>query len=86
MLGAGAWLYLEKLARGGARLYLDLACTSNRMAIPVVDLEGVFSSPDLSSCPQVAQIHSAFSTIGFVFIKNHGIPRKSVSSCDSDKL
>lgn len=52
--------------------------------IPVVDLEGVYSSPDLSSCPQVGQIHSAFSTIGFVFVKNHGIPRKSVSSFDSD--
>jgi isopenicillin N synthase-like dioxygenase len=47
-------------------------------SIPVVDFEGVSSTLELSSCPQVEQIHSAFSTVGFVFIKNHGIPRKLV--------
>ena len=47
-------------------------------AIPVVDLEGVFSVAELASCPQVDQIHSAFSTVGFVFVKNHGIARKTV--------
>ena len=49
------------------------------MAIPVVDLhEVLLSGADLGSCPQVEQLNSAFSTIGFVFIKNHGIPRKLV--------
>ena len=47
-------------------------------SIPVVDFDGVYSSTDLSSCPQVEEIHSAFTTIGFVFIKNHGIERKLV--------
>ena len=46
--------------------------------IPVVDFDGVFSCADLTSCPQTAQIHSAFTTVGFVFIKNHGIHRKLV--------
>ena len=46
--------------------------------IPVVDLESIFSVAELGSCPQVDQIHSAFSTVGFVFVKNHGIARKTV--------
>ena len=49
-------------------------------AIPVVDLDGVFSECELRSCPQVDQIHAAFSTVGFVFIKNHGISRETVSA------
>ena len=48
------------------------------MSIPVVDLEGVFSVIELGGWLQVDQIHSAFSTVGFVFIKNHGIARKTV--------
>ena len=47
-------------------------------SIPVVDFDGVFSCTDLSSCPQVEEIHSALATIGFVFVKNHGIERKLV--------
>ena len=45
------------------------------MAVPVVDFKGVFFSPDVSNCPQVKEIHSAFTTVGFVFITNHGIRR-----------
>lgn len=52
------------------------------MAIPVVDLQEVLSSSsDLEGYPpQVEQLNSAFSTVGFVFIKNHGIPRKLVQT------
>ena len=50
--------------------------------IPVVDLSGVLSSQDLASCPQVQQLHSAFTKVGFVFIKNHGIRRKLVITSD----
>ena len=46
--------------------------------IPVVDLEGVSTCSDLSTCPQVGEIHSAFTRVGFVFIKNHGIDKKLV--------
>ena len=35
-------------------------------------------STDLSTCPQVKEVHSAFSTVGFVFLKNHGVERKLV--------
>lgn len=46
--------------------------------IPVVDFDGL-SEQDIGNCPQVKEIHTAFSTVGFVFIKNHGIDRKLVS-------
>ena len=46
--------------------------------IPVVDFEGVFSSSDISALPQLQQLHSALSGVGFVFIKNHGINMKLV--------
>lgn len=47
-------------------------------SIPVVDFKGVSSCQDLATCPQVQQLHSAFTKVGFVFIKNHGIDRKLV--------
>ena len=47
--------------------------------IPVVDFKDINSNPDLSQCPQVEEINSAFTSVGFVFIKNHGIDRKLVS-------
>ena len=52
--------------------------TGNRQ-IPVVDIKDINSNPDLSQCPQVEEINSAFTSVGFVFIKNHGIDRKLVS-------
>ena len=47
--------------------------------IPVVDIKDINSNTDLSQCPQVEEINSAFTSVGFVFIKNHGIDRKLVS-------
>ena len=47
--------------------------------IPVVDIKDIKSNSDLSQCPQVEEINSAFTSVGFVFIKNHGIDRKLVS-------
>ena len=46
--------------------------------IPVVDFSDVFSCLDLSVCPQVKEINSALSSVGFVFITNHGIRRSLV--------
>ncbi len=51
------------------------------MAIPVVDFQALSAAekgvtPDL---PVIEELHSAFSTVGFVFITNHGIDRKLVS-------
>ena len=50
------------------------------MSIPVVDIAEVLSSSEgLDSCDAVEELHSAFTTVGFVFIRNHGIDKKLVS-------
>ena len=50
-------------------------------AIPVVNFREL-SSPgqdvDLADSPTVQELHTAFSTVGFVFLTNHGIGRKLV--------
>uniref|UniRef100_A0A1X7TWL7 Fe2OG dioxygenase domain-containing protein n=1 Tax=Amphimedon queenslandica TaxID=400682 RepID=A0A1X7TWL7_AMPQE len=53
------------------------------MAVPVVDFKDVLSCLDVSTCPQVQEIHSAFTTVGFVFITNHGIRRPLVDEAFS---
>ena len=51
----------------------------DNMSIPVVDIAEVLScSERLDSCDAVQKLHSAFTTVGFVFIRNHGIDRKLV--------
>ena len=54
--------------------------------IPVVDFSNVFSCLDLSVCPQVKEINSALSSVGFVFITNHGIRRSLVSISESSRI
>ena len=50
------------------------------MSIPVVDIAEVLSrSEGLDGCDAVQELHSAFTTVGFVFIKNYGIDKKLVS-------
>ena len=61
--------------------------------IPVVDFSAMsldVKDPDQSS-PAVKdlakQVYQAFSTIGFVYITNHGIPQETASlSCSYDLL
>ena len=50
------------------------------MAIPVVDFQSAVSSSGegLAASPVVQQLHAAFTTVGFVFLTNHGIDRKLV--------
>jgi len=49
------------------------------MSIPVTDFERILScSEGLSSCDAVQELHSAFTTVGFVFIRNHGIDRRMI--------
>ena len=51
------------------------------MSIPVVDIVEVLSrSEELDSCDAVQELHSAFTTVGFVFIRNHGIDKKLVGT------
>ncbi len=48
-------------------------------AIPIIDFSDILSgSKDLGSCPQVKELNSALSTVGFVFLKNHGIDKEMV--------
>ena len=54
--------------------------------VPVVDFsevnlekaaEGCFSNSNLQELTE--KIHQAFTTVGFVYLKNHGIPQEKVS-------
>ena len=54
-------------------------------SIPVVDFGQMSLQKTIEDCSfenmqQLAdEIHQAFSTIGFVYIKNHGIPQEKVN-------
>ena len=53
----------------------------DNMSIPVVDIAEVLSrSEKLDSCDAVQELHSAFTTVGFVFIRSHGIDKKLVGN------
>ena len=47
------------------------------MSIPVVNVSGVLSGV-IEKSPVLQQLHNAFTTVGFVFITGHGIPREMV--------
>ena len=59
-------------------------CEAMESSIPVVDfsqmsLEKVTEDFSPQSIQHLAdEIHLAFSTVGFVYLKNHGIPREKV--------
>ncbi len=46
--------------------------------IPVVDFKDISSNTNLSSAPQIQQLNSAFTDVGAVYIRNHGIDKKLV--------
>ncbi len=48
------------------------------MAIPVIDFQALSEEGLEPDGYVVEQFHSAFSTVGFVFITSHGIDRKLV--------
>ncbi|XP_064406736.1 uncharacterized protein LOC135351611 [Halichondria panicea] len=57
----------------------SIYASSEVEAIPVIDFSDILSgSKDLGNCPQVKELHSALSTVGFVFLTNHGIDKKMV--------
>ena len=41
--------------------------------IPVVDLKNLLSQDGHATCLEVQKLDSAFSSMGCVFLKNHGI-------------
>ena len=59
-------------------------CVAMESSIPVVDFsqmseEKVTEDYSPESIQQLAdEIHRAFSTVGFVYLKNHGIPQEKV--------
>ena len=60
----------------------SIAVLGSEMAIPVVDVSTACSEEVESGVVQ--QIHTAFSTVGFVFITGHGIPRQLVRAATLD--
>lgn len=55
---------------------------ATKNSLPLVDFESVLFSNNLAACPQVQEIHDAFTEVGFVFITNHGIDQELVSLKD----
>lgn len=65
----------------------------NISGIPVVDFSAMsltnkepLRENDESIKKLADQIHQAFSTIGFVYLKNHGIPQELVSTIRSAQI
>jgi isopenicillin N synthase-like dioxygenase len=53
------------------------------LSIPVIDFTNIIRADgvlDLTSCPEISQVHTAFTDVGFLFIKNHGIDRDIIKN------
>ena len=48
------------------------------MAVPIIDLSGV-NLDSVERDPVLQQLHDALTTVGFIFVTGHGIPRDKVS-------
>ena len=66
-----------------------LKMATNISGIPVVDFSAMSLQNESSvrensdAVKQLAEhVHQAFSTIGFVYLKNHGIPQEKVACKD----
>ena len=69
-----------------AASYVSSKMTENISGIPVVDFSAMSLThkdplkENAEAVKQLAdQVYQAFSTIGFVYLKNHGIPQEVVS-------
>ena len=63
---------------------LKMAATGSGSEIPIVDfsamsLVGTINENDQAVKIVADQLYTAFSTIGFVYLQNHGIPQETVS-------
>ena len=56
-----------------AGVHSRLSTRNASTVVPVIDFADVYSNPDIASAPQVEQFRSAFTDIGFAYIRNHGI-------------
>ena len=68
--------YVKQQRKGSLTFVKRMAAVNG---IPVVDFQKVRDTEDVSRCPQVAELHAAFSQVGFVFLTNHGIKTELVS-------
>ena len=66
------------------------ASPRNKMAISVVDIENIslnIASPSSEDYANLAQeIKSCFGQIGFMYIKNHGIPAETIQNAMKESL
>lgn len=53
---------------------------ATREEIPVIDVNGIFSKDIEDRKAVAAQIRQAATTIGFFYMKNHGIPQDTIAS------
>jgi isopenicillin N synthase-like dioxygenase len=51
------------------------------MTIPIVDFSPFLHGTEAEKKEVASQIDSAFSNIGFVCLKNHGIPIDTIDEC-----
>ena len=71
------------LVTGSGRILINMAASE----IPVVDFSACKNysedcdevNPEINKLAQ--EIYDAFTTVGFVYIKNHGIPESEVIMC-----
>ena len=79
-----AWLVVCKSCNTVYCVVYMYICVAMESSIPVVDfsqmsVEKVTEDYSPESIQQLAdEIHQAFSTVGFVYLKNHGIPQEKV--------
>ena len=52
----------------------------SHLAIPVLDVKRMTDDPDEMQ-KLAAELHQAFTNVGFVGIANHGVPQQLVSHC-----
>ena len=67
-----------------------LSVTGNKMAISVVDLQNIsinIANPSSEHYANLAEeIKSCFGQIGFMYIKNHGIPAETIKNAMQESL
>ena len=67
-----------------------LSVTGNKMAISIVDLQNIsinIANPSSEHYANLAEeIKSCFGQIGFMYIKNHGIPPETIKNAMQESL
>jgi isopenicillin N synthase-like dioxygenase len=59
----------------------DFIGISSMADTPIVDFAKATSGTPNEKTHIASQIDKAFRTVGFVYLKNHGVPREKVEEC-----